>query len=921
MRSGIPWSVKGIEPEAREAAKQAARRSGLTLGAWLNQVIMDSGTDEVAGEETTAPERDLISLTSNEATGLRDPLSDTDSVRQVADRLSQSERRTAELARKLEQSLSQIAQRIDAATQPVNDEPHEADPGLLAPLERKIAQLAERLEASERQRIASQTSRRPDDKAIATLERSVSAVVDHLEASEKRHEESLEDIRHALGQLQNRFAEAEEASAREEAEARSRELQSNLNTLASRLERMEQSFTGIGSTLEKTQSQAVDAALKAIAERADADGQKNLVNQLQQNLGMLTQRLAKAEERSDETLRQFERSMESVARKLDSIDKPRPDVTPAIVKAVESRLEQMAARLDKNEKMTVEAAQALEKAIAGISQGLQTSESRSKQTVETLQQLMQRMADKIARVEKQAKATQASPMLSPQIGVGPGHNGGPGLGFMPAGQGFPVPNFDSAPVMGGIGFGEPTLRQDFRSPRPEPVAAWTPPPAGMEPAPRRVAPVPPIDDAPPPPPFAEPAEDGAEDDVAFDAEESNVSDAQVQGAHDFLAAARRAAQMAAANGQNGPYFGPGAQSPYVDAAARPGAYGRDEEERPSKRLIGAASAMIIAALGVGGYFALADKTPAPQQTLVAPPVESTMPTPVPETSLTPLVSPEATPDEAGATTVAPALPVTPEGDTKPATPKPVAKPAAKPAASSKPKSSEAGMGTLTPGPKLTPHPAKPVETSPLPGAKPDLAAAAAAGNAAAQYQLGLDLATGDAGPSDMAKAAGWYRKAADQGMAAAQYRLAALYEKGRGVAQDNKAAMSWYAKAAEGGNVKAMHNLAVIHAEGRGTKQDFALAAKWFAAAAEYGLGDSQYNLAILNERGLGTQANPVEAYKWFSVAAKGGDSGAARKRDELAAHMEPAALAQAKVAAETYRARRPEPVANGDISGLTNWK
>ncbi|MGB5093696.1 MAG: hypothetical protein WBN97_10360, partial [Parvibaculum sp.] len=248
MRSGIPWSVKGIEPEAREAAKQAARRSGLTLGAWLNQVIMDSGTDEVAGEETTAPERDLISLTSNEATGLRDPLSDTDSVRQVADRLSQSERRTAELARKLEQSLSQIAQRIDAATQPVNDEPHEADPGLLAPLERKIAQLAERLEASERQRIASQTSRRPDDKAIATLERSVSAVVDHLEASEKRHEESLEDIRHALGQLQNRFAEAEEASAREEAEARSRELQSNLNTLASRLERMEQSFTGIGST-------------------------------------------------------------------------------------------------------------------------------------------------------------------------------------------------------------------------------------------------------------------------------------------------------------------------------------------------------------------------------------------------------------------------------------------------------------------------------------------------------------------------------------------------------------------------------------------------------------------------------------------------------------------------------------------------
>ena len=34
MKPGIPWSVKGIEPEAREAAKLAARRAGLTLGEW-----------------------------------------------------------------------------------------------------------------------------------------------------------------------------------------------------------------------------------------------------------------------------------------------------------------------------------------------------------------------------------------------------------------------------------------------------------------------------------------------------------------------------------------------------------------------------------------------------------------------------------------------------------------------------------------------------------------------------------------------------------------------------------------------------------------------------------------------------------------------------------------------------------------------
>ena len=47
MRPAVPWSVKGIEPEAREAAKQAARRAGMTLGAWLNQAIIVNSTDDV----------------------------------------------------------------------------------------------------------------------------------------------------------------------------------------------------------------------------------------------------------------------------------------------------------------------------------------------------------------------------------------------------------------------------------------------------------------------------------------------------------------------------------------------------------------------------------------------------------------------------------------------------------------------------------------------------------------------------------------------------------------------------------------------------------------------------------------------------------------------------------------------------------
>ena len=46
MSAAAPWSVKGIEPKAREIAKDLARRSGMTLGEWLNSMIMDEPDED-----------------------------------------------------------------------------------------------------------------------------------------------------------------------------------------------------------------------------------------------------------------------------------------------------------------------------------------------------------------------------------------------------------------------------------------------------------------------------------------------------------------------------------------------------------------------------------------------------------------------------------------------------------------------------------------------------------------------------------------------------------------------------------------------------------------------------------------------------------------------------------------------------------
>jgi localization factor PodJL len=55
MTSGVPWEVDDIPPQVREAAQEAARRSGMSVGEWLDTVISDRARND-AGEPTRHPD-------------------------------------------------------------------------------------------------------------------------------------------------------------------------------------------------------------------------------------------------------------------------------------------------------------------------------------------------------------------------------------------------------------------------------------------------------------------------------------------------------------------------------------------------------------------------------------------------------------------------------------------------------------------------------------------------------------------------------------------------------------------------------------------------------------------------------------------------------------------------------------------------
>lgn len=189
--------------------------------------------------------------------------------------------------------------------------------------------------------------------------------------------------------------------------------------------------------------------------------------------------------------------------------------------------------------------------------------------------------------------------------------------------------------------------------------------------------------------------------------------------------------------------------------------------------------------------------------------------------------------------------------------------------------------------------------------------AAAGGDAKALFEIGSRYAESRSVKEDMTAAAKWYERAAELGFAPAEYRIGNFYEKGIGVARDIKKAKTWYQLAAEQGNASAMHNLAVLFAMAADGVTDNESAARWFQAAADLGVKDSQFNLGILAAKGVGMKQNLEESYKWFALVAKTGDKEAAAKRDEIAKALRPEQLERARAAAELWTAKPLDPAAN----------
>lgn len=198
------------------------------------------------------------------------------------------------------------------------------------------------------------------------------------------------------------------------------------------------------------------------------------------------------------------------------------------------------------------------------------------------------------------------------------------------------------------------------------------------------------------------------------------------------------------------------------------------------------------------------------------------------------------------------------------------------------------------------------EDGPLPMAamalSPTLAStpAVTAPETIALYETGLELL--DAG--DVAGLES-LTEAANLGYAPAQLKLVGLYQTGEaGVPQDEAESRLWARRAAEGGDPRGMHAYGMYLYDGVGGERSRAEALNWLTRAADRGLIDSQFNAAKIYEAGdEGVPADTAKALTWYMIAARGGDAQAEAAVDRLAPTVSTEALTRARAEADGFTA------------------
>ena len=406
MKPGIPWSIKGVEPELREVAKTAARRSGMTLGEWLNSAINEQadGAIDAAPQISTRPSRSSLISThpiERAATKLED----------IAEQLSKLAMRESDTSyRQPAQSVDDQVAMAKVLSRFESNERQTVE--AFSAVNERLAMLSRQLRAQPSPAPAPQPAPKLEEgPGYQTLEKAVRNIVEHLEVSDKRTRENMKSLQERMSEMAQRVNGAASEQVLRQAPAFN-QLESRLSDLAQRIEQAPQANNNAGAEQLRHEMQALAQRIETVRDTSETLAQKAQTQAVQASqaelrvieqriLGLLheAQQSIAANQTAPADLQRFRGDIDALHRRVDEASKGAAsgkDVT-----ALRSAVEQLSTRVAQGADNRPLAE--LERRMIALDQRLNESlqHQSSNASTEALEQQLADVNERLGRTEHQ----------------------------------------------------------------------------------------------------------------------------------------------------------------------------------------------------------------------------------------------------------------------------------------------------------------------------------------------------------------------------------------------------------------------------------------------------------------------------------------------------------------------------------------
>jgi len=370
-----PWSVKGIDPKARSVARERAARQGVTLGQYLNSLLLEGDEHEFRDIDLSDP------MPRASADGdLRRMSHEID---QLAQRLEASTGRSARAISGIDKSILGLMGKVDA-TGKAQLQALERVTRAMGEIETTQSALRNRIGTLEAENRSGETL-----DSLKTLEASLGRLSETLQERLGQAEREQQNLRTLFDDKVNEVASKVDDVARSMDQAISTAVRSNAAGVSGRVDQIEEKMSSTERRIEAGLARITDAAsrfelFETKAERA---------------VGDTTWRMERALESS---LTRSRAMSKEVLDRVDAIEEKTREAMNTLSEAV-SRITE---RVTRTERKTDTAVNVLERAVTDIDDRIQKGAGRPADDMAQLQQVFQKRLDAFA--EDMARPMQAA---------------------------------------------------------------------------------------------------------------------------------------------------------------------------------------------------------------------------------------------------------------------------------------------------------------------------------------------------------------------------------------------------------------------------------------------------------------------------------------------------------------------------------